>query len=130
MTLGEALAAGAAILDQNHVASPRLTAEVLLSHAAGVERPFLYAHREDTLPAGERREYEAAIARRAAGEPLQYITGVQEFYGRPFSVDPAVLIPRPETEVLVETVLASGGWPGPRILPRLPAPAGAGWRSG
>ncbi|MCS7314350.1 MAG: peptide chain release factor N(5)-glutamine methyltransferase [Bryobacterales bacterium] len=86
--------------------APRLTAEVLL--AALLERPraYLYAHPEESLPAGTLARYEAMVAERAAGKPVQYITGWQEFYGRRFLVTPDVLIPRPETEHLVEAALA------------------------
>src|SRR6185369_2690791 len=66
---------------------------------------FLISHAEDQLDDRELRNFEAVIARRATGEPAQYITGVQDFYGRSFRVTPDVLIPRPETELLVEAAL-------------------------
>ena len=83
----------------------RLSAEVLLFHAAHCDRAHLYAHPERELTPAELQQYEALIARRAAGEPLQYITGHQEFWRMDFCVTPAVLIPRPETEHLVEQTL-------------------------
>ena len=69
------------------------------------ERAYLYAHPERELTAGEVRRYDEALARRATGVPAQYITGHQEFWGLDFIVSPAVLIPRPETEHVVEAVL-------------------------
>jgi len=83
----------------------RLSAEVLLFHVAHCDRAHLYAHPERELTPDEQQQYEALIARRAAGEPLQYITGHQEFWRMDFRVTPAVLIPRPETEHLVEQTL-------------------------
>lgn len=88
-----------------NIDAARLSAEVLLFHAAHCDRAHLYAHPERELTADEQQQYEALIARRAAGEPLQYITGHQEFWRMDFAVTPAVLIPRPETEHLVEQTL-------------------------
>jgi len=85
--------------------SPRLTADLLLGHVLETSRVRLYTDLDRPLEASELAAYRALIARRAAGEPTQYLTGVREFYGRPFAVDPRVLIPRPETELLVEAVL-------------------------
>jgi len=84
----------------------RRDAELLLLHVTGLTRAELLTYPERELTAGQESGYREAIARRARHEPVQYITGVQEFYGRPFAVTPAVLIPRPETEHLVEAVLA------------------------
>jgi release factor glutamine methyltransferase len=78
----------------------------LLLHFAGLTRAELLTYPDRELTVGQESGYREAIARRARQEPVQYITGVQEFYGRPFAVTPAVLIPRPETEHLVEAVLA------------------------
>jgi release factor glutamine methyltransferase len=96
-------------------ATARRDAELLLLHVTGLTRAHLLTHRADLLTAEQSRVYDAAIARRANEEPIQYITGVQEFYGRPFRVTRAVLIPRPETEHLVEAAitLPAGA---PRIL--------------
>ena len=90
---------------ENEVPSPRLNAELLLLFVLGRERSFLYAHPEYLLSAEEQAQYEEVIAQRARGCPTQYITGHQEFWGLDLLVSPAVLIPRPETEHVVETVL-------------------------
>jgi len=85
-----------------------LDADVLLADALGISKELLYAHPE--APVGEDAEaaFRALLDRRAAGEPVAYLRGWKEFYGLRFSVDPRVLIPRPETETLVEAILASG----------------------
>ena len=88
-----------------HVGSPRMNAEVLLMFTLGCDRAYLYAHPERELTPEESRRYEEALAQRARGVPSQYITGHQEFWGMDFIVSPAVLIPRPETEHLIEAVL-------------------------
>lgn len=103
--LRELLADGTAELTRSGVAAPRLTAEILLAHALGRERSYLYAHPEETLEPETLPRWRSALSARAAGTPLQYITGEQEFYGRRFAVSPAVLIPRPETEMLVAAAL-------------------------
>src|SRR5687767_9442484 len=79
-----------------------LDARVLLCHAIGRNAAYLIAHSEVQLRAGEHRTYDALVERRAQGEPVAYLTGEREFYGRTFRVTPAVLIPRPETELLVD----------------------------
>jgi release factor glutamine methyltransferase len=84
----------------------RRDAELLLLHIAGLTRAELLTYPERELTLAQASAYQDAIARRARHEPVQYITGVQEFYGRAFAVTPAVLIPRPETEHLVMAVLA------------------------
>lgn len=116
MTIGEARAAGTDLLDKNQVSSPRLLAEVLLSHCLGVARPYLYSHDRDELQAEHLDTYRIMLDRKSVGEPLQYITGIQEFFGRPFRVNPSVFIPRPETELIIETVCALNEWVTPRIL--------------
>ena len=88
------------------VDGPRLTAEVLLAHVLGWDRARVIAHLHDPLAAEVREPFGALTRRRAGGEPLQYLTGRQEFYGLVFRVTPAVLIPRPETEILVEKAVA------------------------
>ena len=87
-------------------ANARRDAELLLLHITGLTRAELLTHPQRELSESQMGAYRAAIARRARNEPVQYITGTQEFYGRSFAVTPAVLIPRPETEHLVESVLA------------------------
>jgi release factor glutamine methyltransferase len=88
------------------IGEARLQAEVLVFHVLGCDRAYLYAHPERELTEAEQAQYDALISRRAAGEPLQYLTGHQEFWKADFLVTPAVLIPRPETEHLIEEVLA------------------------
>jgi release factor glutamine methyltransferase len=79
-----------------------LDADVLLAHVLGVGKEALFAHPERRLSAAEEARYQALIARRGLGEPVAYLRGFKEFYGLRFSVDARVLIPRPETEVLVD----------------------------
>src|SRR3979490_2392617 len=87
------------------VPSPRLNAEILMTFTLGRDRSYLFAHPERELSPEEQYRYEEAITQRAQGCPTQYITGHQEFWGLDLLVSPAVLIPRPETEHVVETVL-------------------------
>jgi len=82
-----------------------MNAELLLMFTLGCDRAYLFAHSERELPTEEQTRYEEALIRRSTGEPAQYITGHQEFWGMDFIVSPAVLIPRPETEHVIETVL-------------------------
>src|SRR5271165_3689476 len=82
-----------------------MNAELLIMFTLDCDRAYLYAHPERELTSDEIRRYDDAIVRRATGVPAQYITGHQEFWGLDFIVSPAVLIPRPETEHVVETVL-------------------------
>lgn len=82
--------------------SPRLDAELLLGHVLGIERTTLLAHPESAVGADHERRFEADLDRRAKGEPVAYIRGMKEFYGLAFAVDERALIPRPETERLVE----------------------------
>jgi release factor glutamine methyltransferase len=105
MTTGEAIRRGATRLAEAAVEQPRRTAELILASVLGVERVHLIAHPELPLDEAAGAELDRRIARRASGEPLQYILGRQEFYGRDFRVAPGVLIPRPETELLVERTL-------------------------
>ncbi|MFN0063664.1 MAG: peptide chain release factor N(5)-glutamine methyltransferase [Myxococcaceae bacterium] len=91
--------------ERKNIDSPRLTAEVLLAHTLATSRVRLYTDLDRPLDSGELSRYRGFVERRTSGEPTQYLTGQREFYGRPFQVDARVLIPRPETELLVETVL-------------------------
>jgi release factor glutamine methyltransferase len=84
----------------------RIEARVLISHALKVDHAWLIGHDRDTPTPAQQDAIENLIARRAAGEPVAYILGEREFYGRTFKVTPDVLIPRPETELLVEAALA------------------------
>lgn len=102
----------AALAEAQH-AIGRLEARVLLRHVLQRDDAWLIANDDEQLTAAQTAAYGALIARRAAGEPVAYLTGSREFYGREFAVTPAVLIPRPETELLVELALqrlpADGG---------------------
>jgi release factor glutamine methyltransferase len=88
-----------------NVPSSTLAVELLLMHVLGRDRAWIYAHPEYSLTRAELENYCALLERRAAGEPTQYLTGTQEFWGLDFEVTPAVLIPRPETEHVVEVAL-------------------------
>lgn len=112
MQLKDALAQAIALLTAQNVPSPRMNAELLLMFTLNCDRAYLFAHPERELTSEEESRYEAALAERSRGVPAQYITGHQEFWGMDLIVSPAVLIPRPETEHVIEAVLelqASGG---------------------
>ncbi len=100
-----ALREGIARLRTAGVSSDTLAAELLLMHALGRDRTWLYSYPETLIESAAAEKYFALIARRAAGEPTQYLTGKQEFWGLEFEVNPAVLIPRPETEHVIEVAL-------------------------
>jgi release factor glutamine methyltransferase len=108
MDVRTALLQGAKLLDDASIAVPRLTAEVLLAHAMRRERVWLFAHPEQELAELEWLHYGRYLHERLQGKPTQYITKRQEFYGREFSVTPDVLIPRPETEHVIEVALQVG----------------------
>lgn len=93
-------------LKKKEIESPRLTAEILLAHQLDINRVKLYLDFERPLNDREVSGYRSLIRRRLSREPIQYITGVQEFWSMEFAVDPMVLIPRPESELLVEQVVA------------------------
>jgi release factor glutamine methyltransferase len=103
--LRHALQSAIARLTAESVPSPRLNAETLLMFTLNCDRAHLFAHPERELTAEEQSRYDEALTQRAKGVPAQYITGHQEFWGMDFIVSPAVLIPRPETEHVIETVL-------------------------
>jgi len=105
MEVRTALLQGTKLLEDASVAAPRLTAEVLLAHAMRRERVYLFAHPEQELAEVEWLHYGRYLHERLKGKPTQYITRRQEFYGREFRVTPEVLIPRPETEHVVEVAL-------------------------
>ncbi|HTW65309.1 MAG TPA: peptide chain release factor N(5)-glutamine methyltransferase [Bryobacteraceae bacterium] len=105
MTVQTALLQGAKLLEDDAIPAPRLTAEVLLMHALHRDRAYLYAHSGDELTEVAWIHYGRYLHERLKGKPTQYITGHQEFYGRDFRVTRDVLIPRPETEHLVEAAL-------------------------
>lgn len=117
MCLQQALSSAIVRLTAAHVGSPRMNAEVLLMFTLACDRAYLYAHPERELTADETTRYDDALAQRAQGVPSQYITGHQEFWGMDLIVTPAVLIPRPETEHLIETLLPlARAMPSPRIV--------------
>ncbi|QDY84485.1 peptide chain release factor N(5)-glutamine methyltransferase [Paenibacillus polymyxa] len=113
MSIREALVEASSFLGSCGVLEPQHNARLLLEHVLGLEGTRFYAALGDPFPSSVKESWERIIARKAAGEPAQYIIGRQEFYGRPFAVSPSVLIPRPETELLVEAILQHGDrlWP-------------------
>jgi release factor glutamine methyltransferase len=113
--LGDALNSAIQRLTSARVPSPRMNAELLLMFILGRDRAYLYGHPEHELGSEEQARYDNALRQRSRGIPAQYITGHQEFWGMDFIVSPAVLIPRPETEHLIEELLARVG--------RAPSPA-------
>src|SRR6185437_15441091 len=118
MKLHEWLQHGESVLtDSPHPDRARRDAETLLLHQIGKNRAWLMAHGEDEFAGCSSIGYAALLERRRKGEPIQYIIGEAEFYGLPFRVTPDVLIPRPETEHLVEKCLALAAQVAPR--PRL-----------
>jgi release factor glutamine methyltransferase len=115
LTLKQALDQGTRILERGGVDSPRLTAEILLAHALGRERVYLMTHPEELLTELAWIHYGRWLHERLSGKPVQYITRKQEFWGREFEVGPEALIPRPETEHVVERTLEIGAPAGPVI---------------
>lgn len=105
MSIAEALTKATQVLNNAGVPEARREAGSLLSFILGKDRTFLISHAEDQLSDDFVQRFREVVERRAAGEPLQYITGVQDFFGREFRVTPDVLIPRPETELLVEAAI-------------------------
>src|SRR5579859_7769065 len=105
MQLRAALQSGLKRLLEHDVPSANLAAELLLMHVLQQDRAYLYTHSEQDLPAEQLDRYMGLIGERCTGKPTQYITGHQEFWGLDFEVTPAVLIPRPETEHIIEAVL-------------------------
>jgi release factor glutamine methyltransferase len=105
LQLRDALATAVSRLTAADVPSPRMNAELLLMFTLGCDRAYLHAHPERELNAAEQLGYDDALAERSRGVPAQYITGHQEVWGMDFIVTPAVLIPRPETEHVIERVL-------------------------
>ena len=128
MTIREALRSAVERLELHHVSNARLTAELVLAHVLSVEREHLYAHDDRVLREQELQMLEDRLYDRISGVPLQYIVGRQEFYGRCFRVNPAVLIPRPETEYIIEAVLDIQGTRGlpPRPLSIIDVGTGSG----
>jgi len=115
MDIRAALKEGMAQLRAAQIPAHTLAAELLLMHALGRDRAWIYSHPEESLDPATAEKFLALIARRVAGEPVQYLTGKQEFWGLEFEVTPAVLIPRPETEHVMEVALARLGERGIKI---------------
>jgi release factor glutamine methyltransferase len=117
-TYGGLLKTGIRLLEKEGIEDARIDAERLLLEAAGKSRSFLFVHRDDPCDSGCALRFFRFLERRCRREPLQYITGSQEFMGLPFHVDRAVLIPRQDTETLVEKAIeeAAGLGPDLRIL--------------
>ena len=108
MTIREAFVKASSFLTECGITEPQMNVERLLCHVLEWSRTELFLEWQQPFPEEKRESWEGVLKRKAAGEPVQYITGEQEFYGLSFVVTPAVLIPRPETELLVERVLALG----------------------
>ena len=104
-SIADAILQGAQVLRKAGVPDERREAGSLLAHVISKDRTFLISHAEDVLSGRELSDFRDRVERRAKGEPLQYITGSQDFFGLEFKVTPDVLIPRPETELLVESAL-------------------------
>jgi release factor glutamine methyltransferase len=105
MQLRDALQSGLKRLQRHDVPSANLAAELLLMHVLQQDRSYLYTHSDQDLPSEQLKSYMELVGERCTGKPTQYITGHQEFWGLDFEVTPAVLIPRPETEHIIEAVL-------------------------
>jgi release factor glutamine methyltransferase len=105
-TVGEAKSWAAEMLAKARVKSAALAADILLGFTIGWDRVRIISHPEQPVTDDVWNNFQNLVARHASGEPLHYITGEREFYGLPFRVTPAVLIPRPETEILVEKTIA------------------------
>jgi release factor glutamine methyltransferase len=124
MQLREALHRGLEMLSTSQTPSHELASELLLMHVLGCDRAYLYTHPELQLGEAATRRYLELVDERSTGKPTQYITGHQEFWGLDFEVTPDVLIPRPETEHVVEAVLELAGGAGvPFALLRASPPA-------
>ncbi|MEI3501398.1 MAG: peptide chain release factor N(5)-glutamine methyltransferase [Anaerovoracaceae bacterium] len=109
ITFGHMLEVGIHRLEEAKIADAKRDAETLLLYLEKADRTFLYVHRNDATDEYRADAYFGLIDRRAAGEPLQYILGSQEFMGLNFAVNPSVLIPRQDTETLVELALKRAG---------------------
>ncbi len=122
-TTGELLESGVQRLREAGSETPRLDAELLLAHVNGVDRTTILAHPEAPVGTGPQAVYEELLTRRAAGEPVAYLRGVKEFHGLALASDPRALIPRPETELLVDGAIdevmrrLTAGARGPAIPP-------------
>lgn len=103
--IGDALARGIALLNENSIETAALDARVLLCYVLSCDKLYLTVHKNDDMPTDKEKEYFKLLNRRAANEPIGYIVGKKEFMSLDFFVTPGVLIPRPDTEILVERVI-------------------------
>lgn len=116
-TIAEAINRAARQISEAGIPTARLDAELLLRHILGKDRAWIITHGNDSLDEGQNAFFEETVRRRATREPLQYIIGKQEFWGLDFIVTPNVLIPRPETELVVEAAIkAAEGYASPIII--------------
>ena len=116
-TIRSALGAARSALADHETDTPALDTALLLAHVLGISREKLYMELDSPLPGDRYRLFQHAVGRRAAGEPVAWITGVKEFYGIPMAVGPGVLCPRPDSEILVEAALeAMDGFASPGCL--------------
>ena len=124
-TAARLLSRAVTVLTSHGIPNPRLDAEVLLAHVLGTGRADLYARLHDPLPHRQEEAFYRLLQRRTRHEPLQYLTGVREFWSLEFKVDRRVLIPRPETEIVVEAALRLLGedLPQPQFRRRPPHPS-------
>ncbi len=116
MTIASLLREGSQALAAAGIPTPSADTEVLLAHLMTCDRARLHAHSEEAVAREVEVDYREGITRRASREPLQYITGLQEFWSLPFNVSPAVMIPRPETELIVEACVARCSKLDPRVV--------------
>lgn len=128
MTVSRLLNEAVQRLKQAQIEDPALEAGLLLSWALGKPRAYIYAHPDTELHPGEARRIMELVERRSRGEPFQYITGECEFMSLTFKVNPGVLIPRSDTELLAEAALFSLGCHAPFVVPALFRVAGQGIR--
>ncbi|MEO6195545.1 MAG: peptide chain release factor N(5)-glutamine methyltransferase [Thermoanaerobaculia bacterium] len=115
-TIGQLLAEARPLLAATPFGASRREARLLLGHVLGLSEGRVIAREDDEVPPEAERRFRDLLARRLTGEPVSYLTGEREFWGRPFAVDSRVLIPRPETEHIVEVALALRLPEAPRIL--------------
>lgn len=116
MTIREAIAAATHHLSEVGIEDPQINAQVLLAYLLGKDRTYILTHPEESLETDLLRHFQNWVRQRASGVPLQHLTGHQEFYGLDFVVTPDVLIPRPETELIVEEVLGRNRKEAPLII--------------
>ncbi|MFF2158775.1 peptide chain release factor N(5)-glutamine methyltransferase [Paenibacillus chitinolyticus] len=114
MSIREAYTQASSFFKERQIQDAAICAEILLQHVLGLSRTEFFFRMEEPFPAAHAEQWGEVVERKAAGEPVQYITGEQEFYGLTLRVTDAVLIPRPETELLVEEILREGS----RLFPQ------------